>query len=114
MDLISSTDPDDTPHLVACLLRGLRISLRHASSLGDHVDEDADVRNQDQDDHPERFAPAGNVMTPEQVAKDCNEQPEPYDEHEYREDVDQKVGKTETSVEEHRRLLFSRSSADRM
>jgi hypothetical protein len=53
-------------------------------------------------------------MTPEQVAKDCNEQPEPDDEHEYRDNVDKKVGKTETSFEEHRFLLFHDPRANRM
>jgi hypothetical protein len=53
-------------------------------------------------------------MTPEQVAKDGDKQPEPYDEHEYRYDVDKKVGKTETSFEEHRFLLFHDPRANRM
>jgi hypothetical protein len=106
LDLIGGAESDDTPHFVACLLRVLGVSLCHASPLRDHVNENTNVRDHDQGDHPKRFAPTRNVMTPEQVAKDGDQQPEPHDEHEYREDVDQKVGKTETSVEEHRYLLF--------
>src|SRR5215467_10930119 len=87
LNLISDAVSNDTPKLIACLLRIQSISLGHASRLEDHVGEHAKVRNQDQHDHPKRFAPAGNVMTPEQVAEDGDEQPEPYDEHEYREDV---------------------------
>src|SRR5215831_12052182 len=109
LDLISGTESDDTPQLFARLLGILGVSLRHASSLRDHVNKHADIREQDQADHPERFAPAGDVMTAEQIAENYNEQPEPHDEHEYREDVDKKVCTSETSIEEHRYLLFSRS-----
>src|SRR5262249_5254657 len=49
-----------------------------------------------------RLDPAGNVMTPEQVAEDDDEQPEPDDEHEYREDVGQEVAECEAFSEEHR------------
>jgi hypothetical protein len=42
-------------------------------------------------------------VTPEQVAEDRNEQPEPDNEHEYREDVGQEIAKGETfRKEEHR------------
>jgi hypothetical protein len=49
----------------------------HASRLGDHVREDAKVGEHDQGDHPDRLDPAGDIMAPEQVAYDYDEQPEP-------------------------------------
>src|SRR5262249_44607774 len=101
LQLISDTEPDDTPKLVAGLFRILGTSLRHAPCLEDQVREHAQIWDQDQDDDPERLAPAGNVMPSEQVGKDRDEQPEPEDEHEYREDVHQEVGKAEASVEQH-------------
>ena len=41
-------------------------------------------------------------MTPEQVAKDDNQQPEPGDEHKHGENVGQKIGKSESTFEGHR------------
>jgi hypothetical protein len=69
--------------------------------LENHVCKHAKVREYNQGYHPDRLDLAGNIMTPEQVAKYCNEQPEPYDEHEYREGIGQEIAEGETFVEEH-------------
>jgi hypothetical protein len=42
-------------------------------------------------------------MTPEQVAKDNDQQPEAGDEHKHGENVGQKIGKSESTFEGHRR-----------
>jgi hypothetical protein len=39
-------------------------------------------------------------MTPEQVHKYCNEQPDRHDEDEYRESIDQEIAESEAFVEE--------------
>jgi hypothetical protein len=42
-------------------------------------------------------------MTPEQVHEYCDEQPEPRDEDEHCEDIDQEVAESETFVDEQHR-----------
>jgi hypothetical protein len=76
-------------------------ALRHASCLEDQVCEHTKKRKDQQKDNPERFAPAGYVVTPKQVAKHQNEQPEPYDEKEYCKDVGQKISERKVSSKEH-------------
>src|SRR5688572_3546068 len=87
LDLIGDAESHDSPQFIACLLSLLAAPLRHAPSLGDHVHEQAEIRENKETYDPERFAPTGNILAPEQVTKDDNEQPEPYDEQEYRDNV---------------------------
>jgi hypothetical protein len=80
----------------------LSIALSHAPALGDHVGEHAKVGRQNYCEDPERFSPSGDVVTTEQIAKDKDEKPEPYDKGEYRQDVCQKICEGKASIEEHR------------
>src|SRR6516164_913983 len=48
-----------------------------------------------------RLCPAGYVVSAEQVAEDRDQQPEPQHEYEYRKDVGQKVGESETAWKQH-------------
>src|SRR4051794_37470053 len=87
LDLVGNAEADHAPEVFARLLRLLACSFRHASRLGDHVREDANIGEHDQTNHPKRLDPTGCVMAPQQVANDYNEQPKPDDEHEHREGV---------------------------
>src|SRR6185437_2812507 len=69
------------------MLHLLFVALRHAVMLGDQVDENAEVRQHDHEDDPCGFAPAREVATPEHVAEDGDQEPEPdhpREEHEHR------------------------------
>src|SRR4051812_38113250 len=46
-------------------LRPLGAALRHASVVGDDIDEDTEERQEDQEDDPEGLDPARGVMTAE-------------------------------------------------
>jgi hypothetical protein len=108
LDLVGSAETDDTPQFFARLLRLLAASFRHAPCLSDHVCEYAKVGEHDQGYHPDRLDPAGYVVTTEQVVKDRDQQPEPDDEHEYREGVGQEIAESETfCCEQHRRSSLS-------
>jgi hypothetical protein len=58
-------------------------------SLKDQIGKHAEIGKYDPSYHPDRFDPAGNVVAPEQIGCDCNEQPKPYDETKYREGIQQ-------------------------
>jgi hypothetical protein len=89
-------------------LRLLAVSLRHPPRLSDHVREYCKIGQHDQGYHPDRLAPAGYVVTPEQVAYHGDEEPEPQDEHEHGEGVGQEIAESEAfRKEEHRDLSFS-------
>src|SRR5271155_4671843 len=81
----------------------LLVSLRHASSLGEKIGEDAEVGKQDERDHPEHLGEPGHVMSAEQVTCRNDEQPEPQYEHEYCERVSDEIGKGESAFKEHSR-----------
>jgi len=81
----------------------LGVPFGHAPCLSDQVSEYAKVGEHDQGYHPDRLDPAGYIMTTEQVAKDRDQQPEPDDEHEYRESIDQEVTERETFVDKQHR-----------
>src|SRR5215468_4777871 len=107
LDFVGSAEADRTPQLFTCLLRLLAASLRHAPRLSDHVREYRKIGEHDQRYHPDRLAPAGYVVTPEQVAYDDDEEPEPQDEHEYGEGVGQEIAESEAfRDEEHGELSF--------
>ena len=76
-DFVGNAEADRTAQLFPRLLRLLTVSLRHAPRLGDQVSEYAQVGKHNQTYHPYRLDPTGYVTTPEQVAKDCDEQPKP-------------------------------------
>src|SRR6516162_5576030 len=77
LDFVGNTEADHTPQLLTRLLRMLAISLRHPPRLSDHVRKYCKIGEHDQGYHPHRLAPAGYVVTPEQVAYHDNEEPEP-------------------------------------
>jgi len=77
LDLVGNAVANHLAEFLARLLRLLAASLRHAPRLSDHVREDGKVGEHDQRYYPDCLAPTGNVMTPEQVAYDNDEQPEP-------------------------------------
>jgi hypothetical protein len=56
------------------------------------------------DYHPDCLCPARNIVATEQVASHGNKQPEPSEENEYRENV-QEISIREASFKEHRNLL---------
>jgi hypothetical protein len=70
-----------------CLLCLLDASLRHARRLSDHLRKYCNAGEHNQGYHPDRLAPAGDVVTPKQIAYNDDEQPEPEDEHEYGERI---------------------------
>src|SRR6516162_6051004 len=99
-NLVGSAETHHTPQFLACLRSLLAASFGHASRLSDQVCEYAEIGEHDQGYHPDCLDPAGNVMTPEQVAYDDNEEPEPQDEHEDGEGVGQEIAESEAFREE--------------
>src|SRR5262249_11527459 len=75
--LVPPAVTDHSSKLVPRLLRLLAASFGHASRLGDHVREYRKIGEHNQGYHPDRLAPTGYVVTPEKVAYDDDEQPEP-------------------------------------
>jgi hypothetical protein len=63
--------------LFASLLDPLTLAFGHPALLCDQIYEYPNIREHDQHDHPSRLGPAGYVVTTEQVAEDCDHQPEP-------------------------------------
>src|SRR6476646_3126369 len=66
--------------IVHLLLLGLGLghgALHHAVVVGDQVDEHAEERHADHKDQPERLRPAADVMAPEDVREDPEQQHEP-------------------------------------
>src|SRR5262245_49058884 len=90
-DFVRHAESDHTAQFLPRLLGLLGVTLGHPSSLGDQIGEDAEIREQHQPDHPKRFAPTGDIVTPEQVTVDDNQQPEPDDKRKNAEDVHQKI-----------------------
>src|SRR6516165_2353801 len=101
LELIGHTEADHVAKLIARLLGPLVLPFRHPAVLRDQVDEHSQIGEYDQHDHPNHLGPTRHVPSAEQVAKDCDQQPEPQHEDEYREDVGQKVGKSETAWKQH-------------
>jgi hypothetical protein len=87
VDFVGDTEADYTPQLVTRLLRLLATPLSHASGLSNQIREYAKIGKYDQHDYPDRLDPAGDVMTPKQIAKYRYEQPKPDNEDEYCKDV---------------------------
>src|SRR5215469_15194118 len=98
-------------HIFARLLDPLALALGHPAMLRDQIDEDAQIGEYDQRDHPNRLRPAGYVVTTEQVAEDRDQQPEPQHENKDRQDVGEKIRKSETARKQHH---YSRFSSARM
>jgi hypothetical protein len=68
--------------------------------LKDQISENAEIRKDNPGNHPDRLDPAGNVMAPEQVGCDRNQQPKPHDETKYREGIQQEISKGEAFLDE--------------
>src|SRR5262249_21952020 len=82
----------------------LNITLCHSPPLGNQVGENAEIRKQHKSDHPQRLTPTGDVVTPDQITKDDNEEPEPDDKCKDRNHVHQKVRIGIPAVKEHHDL----------
>src|SRR5580704_2061514 len=59
------------------LLRRLYAVLVHLAAPDDQVDQDPDERNDQHEQEPQRFAPAGQVRAAEDVDEDGDQDPEP-------------------------------------
>ena len=106
--LVSGAKTNDTAKLIASLLNLLGISLSHPTALRDQVHKHGKEWEYDEPYDPDCFAPARDIMTPEQVHKHSDEQPDCHHEDEYCEGIDQEVAECET-----RRRRTSRSSMSR-
>jgi len=87
-------------------LRPRRGALPHALAVGDQVDEDAKVGQDDDEDAPGGLRPAADVVPAEHVAEHHDEQPEPDDEREDDQHVPQEAG--EVVVGENQYALLAR------
>lgn len=103
VDFICDGKANRASDLVPRLPNLLRVALRHAPSLKDQVCEHENEWKYDPSDHPYCLDPAGDVVTSEQIGGNRNEQPEPHDEEEYREDVEQKISIGEALLKEDHR-----------
>ena len=101
LNFVRYAETDHIPKLLACLLSPLDPSLSHASSLENHVHQHTQVREQNYADYPERLAPSGDVMAPEQVAENRDCQPEPNHEREHRQHIHKEVRETKASGKKH-------------
>src|SRR5262249_30275935 len=77
LNFVGNAEADQTPHLLTRLLRLQAASLRHPPRLSDHVREYCEIGEHDQGYHPQRLAPPGYVVTPEQVSDHDDEEVEP-------------------------------------
>ncbi len=66
----------------SCAAAALRRVLGHLVAAGDEVDEHAEVRDDDDEDHPQRLGPAGEVVAAEDVAEDDDQDVDPDEEQE--------------------------------
>jgi hypothetical protein len=102
-DFIRDAETNHAPEFITGRLSLLDIAFRHASSLKDQICKHSDVWKYYKAYYPDCFDPTRNVVTPEQIGRDSNEQPQPHDEEEYREGVQQEISKSEAfPKEEHR------------
>jgi hypothetical protein len=83
--------------LVARLPGPLLLAFRHPAVLRDQIDENPQIRDDDQRYHPDRLGSAGDIVTTEEIAKDCDQQPEPQHENKNRKDVGEKVGESKAA-----------------
>jgi hypothetical protein len=114
-DLVGNTETNNAPEIIARLLDLLHVALSHASSLKDQIRKYAKVGKHDPGYYPERLDPAGNIVSPEQIGGNGDQQPEPHDEDKYRERVDQKISIGEPFLnEEHRLPPFRYDRIDRL
>src|SRR5215813_8064107 len=86
------------------LLSLLRSPLMHAPAAGDQVDQDTDQRDEQHEQEPQRFGPAGQVMAAEDVDEHGDQDPEPDHQQEDLQDrpehPEQRVG-VRTRSEQH-------------
>src|SRR5215472_14060539 len=111
LELVGGAEPNHLPKLVASLLSPLLLPFSHPAVLRDQVYEYTQIREHNQHDHPDCLSPAGYVVTPEQVAKDRDQQPEPQHKDKYRKDVGQKVWEGETAWKQHASSPFAGSGS---
>src|SRR5262245_26123677 len=90
-DFVRHAEANHAAQFFPRLLGLLGIALGHAASLSDQIGEDAEIREQHQPDHPKGLAPTGNIVSPEQVTVDDNQQPEPDDKRKNGKDVHQEI-----------------------
>jgi hypothetical protein len=63
--------------LILLSLGLLRAALAHAVVLGDQIDQHAEPRQDDDEDHPERLGEAADVVAAEHVDQDGDHDPDP-------------------------------------
>src|SRR5262245_7329013 len=101
--LVSGAETNDTAKLITSLLNLLGVPFGHPSPLCDQVHKHGEQWEYDERYHPDCFAPARDIMTPEQVHEHSDEQPDCHHEDEYCEGIDQEVAERETFVDEEHR-----------
>src|SRR5690348_10748557 len=68
---------DVAAELLVPLLRILHGPFLHLAAAGDQVDQDADQRDEQHEQEPQRLGPAGQVMAAEDVDEDVDQDPDP-------------------------------------
>src|SRR5262249_27515048 len=87
-------------------LRGFLRLLRPLVAARDEVHEDAEIGEDDHEDHPQRLRPAGEVVAAEQVDEDGDEDPDPDEEQEEPEHRQEHLSRAEVVADDHYRPLL--------